>query len=84
MSFRALDAGEIIGTLERLNQRIEERFPGSGLGRVSRDLLGLARALFVQRFSDAVVLQAVNEIEDLTTALSGKIWQEITLLQVEG
>ncbi len=43
MSYRALDAGEILGTLETLNQRIEERFPGSGLGRVSRDLIGLGR-----------------------------------------
>lgn len=43
MTYRALDAGEILRTLERLGQRIEERFPGSGLGRVSRDLLGLAR-----------------------------------------
>ncbi len=43
MTYRTLDAGEILVTLERLGQRIEERFPGSGLGRVSRDLLGLAR-----------------------------------------
>jgi hypothetical protein len=37
-------------------------------------------ALHVQYFNDAVVLAAVNEIEALTTALSGKIWQKITLL----
>lgn len=43
MTFRALDAGKIIETQERLSQRIEERFPGSGLGRLSRDLLGLSR-----------------------------------------
>ena len=43
MSFQGLDAGKILDTLERLGQRIEERFPGSGLGRVARDLLGLAR-----------------------------------------
>ena len=29
---------------------------------------------------DAVVLQAVNEVEDLTNGLSRKIWQKITLL----
>lgn len=43
MSFRALDAGEILRTLEQLRQRIEERFPGSGLGRVAADLCGVAR-----------------------------------------
>jgi hypothetical protein len=37
-------------------------------------------ALLVQYFDDAVVLGAVNEIETLTTGLSGKIWQKITVL----
>ncbi|HEX4934950.1 MAG TPA: hypothetical protein VFV33_17305, partial [Gemmatimonadaceae bacterium] len=43
MSFRTLDATHIIATIERLGQRIEERFPGAGLSGVARDLLGLAR-----------------------------------------
>ncbi len=43
MSFRTLDATHIIGTIERLNHRIEERFPGAGLSGVGRDLFGLAR-----------------------------------------
>ncbi|MEP7383332.1 MAG: hypothetical protein ABI910_16705 [Gemmatimonadota bacterium] len=43
MSFRTLDATHIIGTIERLNHRIEERFPGAGLTGVGRDLFGLAR-----------------------------------------
>ena len=37
-------------------------------------------ALHVQHFSDPVVLAAVNDIETLTTSLSAKIWQKITLL----
>jgi hypothetical protein len=37
-------------------------------------------ALFPQHFNDGIVLAAVNEIEGLTTALSGKIWQKITIL----
>ncbi|MDP2958952.1 MAG: hypothetical protein Q8N53_21185 [Longimicrobiales bacterium] len=37
-------------------------------------------ALYAQRFDDAVVLQAVDEVEDLTTGLSGKMWQKITML----
>lgn len=43
MTFRTLDAGEILKTLERLTQRIEERFPGSGLGKVARELHGIGR-----------------------------------------
>jgi hypothetical protein len=37
-------------------------------------------ALFAQHFNDGIVLAAVNEIEALTTGLSGKIWQKITIL----
>jgi hypothetical protein len=37
-------------------------------------------ALLVQYFDDAVVLAGVNEIEDLTSGLSSKIWQKITIL----
>jgi len=38
-------------------------------------------ASFVQTFNDPIVLSTVNEIETLTTGLSGKIWQKITLLE---
>ena len=37
-------------------------------------------ALFVERFDDPVTLGAVNEIESLTTGLSRKIWQKISML----
>lgn len=37
-------------------------------------------ALLVQHFADEVILGAVNEIETLTTGLSGKIWQKIRLI----
>ena len=37
-------------------------------------------ALHVQHFDDPVTLAAVNDVESLTTGLSSKIWQKITLL----
>ena len=37
-------------------------------------------ALYAERLSDSVVLQAVDEVETLTTGLSGKIWQKIMML----
>ena len=43
-------------------------------------LIGKVAALYVQRFDDPVALSAVDQIEDLTTALSGKIWQKIMLI----
>lgn len=43
-------------------------------------LIGKLAALYVQKFDDPVALAAVNEVEDLTTALSGKIWQKIMII----
>ena len=37
-------------------------------------------ALYAERFNDAVILQAVDEVEALTTGLSRKIWQKIMIL----
>ena len=60
---------------------------GSELGRYldyCSELLSVISklaALHVQHFHDSVALAAVNEIETLTTGLSGKIWQKITLLE---
>ena len=38
-------------------------------------------ALLAEHFSDEVLLGAVDEIQGLTTGLSGKIWQKITLIE---
>ena len=43
-------------------------------------LTGKVAALYVQQFDDGVALQAVNEIEDLTTGLSRKIWQKLMIV----
>jgi hypothetical protein len=47
-------------------------------------LAGKIAALYVQRFPDDVALGAVNEIEDLTTGLSRKIWQKLMILHGSG
>lgn len=44
-------------------------------------LTGKLGALYAQYFPDATVISAVNDIEELTTNLSRKIWQKIMLLQ---
>jgi hypothetical protein len=38
-------------------------------------------ALYAERLDDSVVLQAVDQVEDLTTGLSQKIWQKIMMLE---
>ncbi len=43
-------------------------------------LTGKLAALYVQNFDDSVVLSSVDEIESLTTGLSGKIWQKLMIL----
>lgn len=42
-------------------------------------LIGKIAALYVQKYDDTVVLSAVDQIEDLTTSLSRKTWQKITI-----
>ncbi len=44
-------------------------------------LTGKIATLYVQKFDDPVVLGAVNEIEALTTGLSGKVWQKLMILE---
>jgi hypothetical protein len=41
--YRQLDDDRIIETLQRLRDRISERFPGSSLSKVSEELLTVAR-----------------------------------------
>ena len=43
-------------------------------------LTGKIAALYAQNFDDANVVAAVNDIEDLTSGLSRKIWQKIMIL----
>ena len=40
--YRRLDGAHIVETLDRVQRRIEERFPGSGLSQVSGELLAVA------------------------------------------
>jgi hypothetical protein len=47
-------------------------------------LTGKLAALYMQNMRDPVVIEAVNEIEDLTTSLSRKIWQKIMILRQPG
>jgi hypothetical protein len=64
-----------------------KRTAGKDLGRYldfCSELLSLTSkiaALLVQHFNDGIVLASVNEIEELTTGLSGKIWQKITIVE---
>ncbi len=44
-------------------------------------IIGKIAALYLQEFPDPVTSAVVNEIEKLTTDLSRKIWQKISILQ---
>lgn len=43
-------------------------------------LVGKISVLYVQHFDDPIALTAVNEVENLTTGLSRKIWQKLMIL----
>src|SRR5262245_23756106 len=42
-TYRALDPAKVIDTIAVLHQRVSERFPGAGLGRVCAELLVIAK-----------------------------------------
>jgi len=43
-------------------------------------LTGKVAALYVQNFEDSVAVSAVNDVENLTTAMARKIWQKLMVL----
>jgi hypothetical protein len=43
-------------------------------------LIGKLAALYAERMRDGVVIDAVNDIENLTSGLGRKIWQKITII----
>lgn len=44
-------------------------------------LCGKIAAVYIEEINDSVVIAAVNEIENLTTGLSRKIWQKMLILE---
>jgi hypothetical protein len=44
-------------------------------------LISKIAALYVQNFQDPVLLDAVDDVEDLTAGFSRKVWQKITILE---
>jgi hypothetical protein len=52
VSYRTLDAALIVKTLRLLEQRITQRFPDSGLSKVSRELVGIGED--AQRRAEAI------------------------------
>jgi len=47
-------------------------------------LISKIAALYVQGFQDPVLLDAVDDMEDLTAGFSRKIWQKLTILETLG
>lgn len=80
------DPHRLTGTNPATESSPERQLTEEQLGRYldyCSEMLSLTSkiaALYAERFDDAVVLQAVDEVEALTTGLSRKIWQKITLL----
>jgi len=70
LAYKLLRADKIIGTLESLQVRIDERFPGSSLGRVCEEVTELARE------AESTALELRKPI----VALRVGIWALIALL----
>jgi CheY-specific phosphatase CheX len=70
-----------------LPERILSRFELSRYLDYCSEMLsitGKIAALYIQEFDDDVALSAVNEVENLTTGLSRKIWQKLMIVFAMG
>lgn len=68
-------------------ERILSRFELSRYLDYCSEMLSIAgkiAALYIQDFDDDVALAAVNEVENLTTGLSRKIWQKLMIVFAMG
>lgn len=77
MTYVTLDAAEIVATIERLRRRIEERFPGSGLGQVCEQLLATAR-LGTERA--AAIARPIRPLRIATSTLAVMLVLSIALI----
>ncbi len=77
-NYRRLEADKIIATIDLLTARIDERFPSSGLGRVSREL----RAVANDTQSRVVYIEQRNIPLRLATfaVIAGAVWLLIAIL----
>lgn len=80
------DPGRLLRPAGDTESSPKRTYSRAELGRYldySSEMLSLTSkiaAMYAERFSDPVVLQAVDEVEALTTGLSSKIWQKIMIL----
>jgi len=77
---RLLARGKLTPSSPKQNLRAPELIRYLDYCSEMLSLIGKLAALYVQKFDDPVALAAVNEVEDLTTGLSRKIWQKIMIL----
>jgi len=83
--YRQLDDAKIIETLERLRDRIRERFPDSSLSRVSAELLSIAR----ESASHIAYLQRPNwpvrvGVGIAIAAMLGAVFVALTRIRLQG
>lgn len=78
-------AGKLVATTSSPSDRLSLEQLSRYLDYCSEmlSLVGKLAALYLQRFDDSVVLTAVNEIEELTTGLSRKIWQKLMIVHAD-
>lgn len=81
MGYQSLDAQHIIDTIERLGKRIQDRFPGSGLGRVCLQLLEIGRhaqrrSLWISR---PIILLRVANLALILSFVAGAVWTAVRL-----
>jgi hypothetical protein len=73
---QGLEASDVVATLERLQARINERFPSAGLGRVAQDLVDTARqtSTRARQIADPYLLLRAGVVLILAGAIGFAAW----------
>jgi hypothetical protein len=83
VSYRTLDAVQIVDKLRQLEQRIGERFPGSGLAAVCHELVGIGAD--AQRRAEAIAARhtalRITVYIAITAGLIGLVTVALVLTQ---
>lgn len=78
MPDESLDPEKISETAEKLSRRVFERFPESGLHRISKELTRLGDRASA---SASLISRPIYDAETLCVGLSAKIWQKLQIAE---
>jgi hypothetical protein len=81
MDLSILDEGAVLNDRAKAIQQAHDLWYYLSFSTDLLSVIGKLAACFAQEETDRIVLDTINEIETVSTALSRKIWQKMSLVK---